>query len=139
MAVARYLADTSALARLHLPSVAERLGPLAQHGLVATCSVVDLELLFSTRSPQDYVDVAAERRGFELLPTDQEDWDRAAEVQAELAKKSMTRAVGIPDLLVASVARRHRVIVLHYDRDFDVVTALTGQPVEWVVPAGSVP
>jgi hypothetical protein len=35
-------------------------------------------------------------------------------------------------------AERHGVSVLHYDRDFDRIAAITGQPVEWVVPAGSV-
>jgi hypothetical protein len=26
--------------------------------------------------------------------------------------------------------------VLHYDADFDLIAAVTGQPTEWVVPAG---
>lgn len=139
MAIAGYLADTSALARLHLPPVARRLAPLVERGLVATCSVVDLELLYSTRSPRDYASLAAERRGFELLATDQEDWDRATQIQAALAATSRTRAVGIADLLVAAVAERHRVTLLHYDRDFDIVASVTAAPVEWIVPAGSVP
>jgi hypothetical protein len=29
-------------------------------------------------------------------------------------------------------------IVLHYDADYDRIAAVTGQPVEWVVPRGSV-
>jgi len=49
------------------------------------------------------------------------------------------RAVGLPDLLVAAVAERHRVTVLHYDRDYDLITAVTGQPTSWVVAPGSVP
>jgi hypothetical protein len=28
--------------------------------------------------------------------------------------------------------------VLHYDSDFDHISAVTGQPTEWVVPQGSV-
>jgi len=43
-AVARYLADTSALARLRHPPVAEMLGPLIEAGLVATCGVIEFEL-----------------------------------------------------------------------------------------------
>jgi hypothetical protein len=27
--------------------------------------------------------------------------------------------------------------VIHYDHDFDRIAAVTGQPVEWVVPAGT--
>jgi hypothetical protein len=29
-------------------------------------------------------------------------------------------------------------MVLHYDSDFDLIAAATGQPTEWVVPAGSI-
>ena len=28
--------------------------------------------------------------------------------------------------------------MLHYDQDFDKVAKVTGQPCEWVVPAGSI-
>jgi hypothetical protein len=31
------------------------------------------------------------------------------------------RAVGFPDLLIAAVAERERVTVLHYDSDYDAV------------------
>lgn len=43
-AVARYLADTSALARLRHRPVAAVLGPMIEAGLVATCGVVEFEL-----------------------------------------------------------------------------------------------
>lgn len=60
------------------------------------------------------------------------------EVQRQLALRSMTRAVGVPDLVIAAVAERHRVTVLHHDTDFEHVAAVTGQPVEWVVDPGAV-
>ena len=74
---------------------------------------------------------------YEFLVTDQEVWNRALDVQRELAAGSMTRAVGMSDLLVAAVAELHCVVVLHYDADFDHVASITGQPAEWVVPRGS--
>jgi predicted nucleic acid-binding protein len=49
------------------------------------------------------------------------------------------RAVGFPDLLVAAVAERERVTVLHYDGDYDFIAQVTSQPVQWVVPRGTVP
>lgn len=139
MAVASFLADKSAYARLHHAAVWDRMWPLIERGHVATCTLVDLEILFSTRSPAEYEQVLAERRGYEQLPFEQVDWTRAVEVQAELARRSQTRAVGIADLLLAAVAERHRVTLLHYDRDFETVAAVTGQLVEWVVTVGSVP
>jgi len=41
--------------------------------------------------------------------------------------------------LIAAVAERARLTVLHYDRDFDLIASVTRQKVEWVVAAGSVP
>ena len=40
----------SALARMAHTSVSQRLGPLLVHGRVATCPVIDLEMLYSARS-----------------------------------------------------------------------------------------
>lgn len=49
------------------------------------------------------------------------------------------RAIGWPDLLVAAVAERERVTVVHYDGDYDLIAKITGQPMQWVVPQGAVP
>ncbi len=49
------------------------------------------------------------------------------------------RAVGLPDLLIAAVAERESVTVLHYDSDYDFIAQITGQPMQWVVPHGTVP
>jgi predicted nucleic acid-binding protein len=135
--IARYLVDTSVWAGRQQPGVAVRVVPLIGAGLVATCSVLDAEALYTTRSPAEYEEVRRDRRSaYEFLVTDQEAWDRALDVQRQLAARSMTRSVGISDLLVAAVAELHRVTVLHYDADFEHVAAITGQPVEWVVPRG---
>lgn len=48
------------------------------------------------------------------------------------------RSVPLPDLLIAAVAERHRVIVMHYDADYDVIAEMTGQPTLWVTERGSV-
>ena len=48
-------------------------------------------------------------------------------------------AVGLPDLLVAAVAERAHVTVLHCDADYDLVAQVTGQPLRWVVLHGAVP
>jgi len=49
------------------------------------------------------------------------------------------RAAGFSDLLVAAVAERERVTVLHYDGDYELIAQLTSQPMQWVVPRGTVP
>ena len=135
--IARYVVDTSVWARRRQPTVAARVTPLIGAGLVATCSVLDAEALYSTRSPAEYEQVRRDRRAaYEFLVTDQEVWDRALDVQRQLAGQSMTRSVGIPDLLIAAIAELHGVTVLHYDADFEHVASITGQSVDWVVPRG---
>jgi predicted nucleic acid-binding protein len=139
-AVASYLADTSALARLRTPAVAVVLGPLIQAGLVATCGVIEFEVGWATRSASEFDLVRADREeGYEWLATHDEDWHRALEVQAVLWRGGHVRAVGFPDLLVAAVAEREQVTVLHYDSDYDLIAEVTAQPIEWVVPRGTVP
>jgi predicted nucleic acid-binding protein len=139
-AVASYIAGTSALSRLHLTSVRSVLAPLIEAGVVATCGVIEFEILWSTRSPAEFEDVSNDRSvGYEWLATEDVDWRRALEVQGELWASARMRAVPLPDLLVAAVAERHRVSVLHYDGDYDIISGITGQPTQWIVPRGSVP
>jgi predicted nucleic acid-binding protein len=139
-AVASYLADTSALARLRYGPVAAALGPMIEAGLVATCGVIEFELEWATRSGKEFDELRADRdAGYEWLPTHDEDWRRALGVQAALWRGGQVRAVGFPDLLIAAVAERERVTVLHYDSDFDLIARVTGQQVQWVVPRGTVP
>jgi predicted nucleic acid-binding protein len=121
------------------PSVAAKLRPLFVGGNVATRGVIELEILFSARAHADVVATRANRRAIPMLATSQEDFDRALDVLEELARSGHHRATGIPDLLIAAVAERHGVTVLHYDKDFDLIARVTGQRTEWIVPAGSVP
>jgi predicted nucleic acid-binding protein len=72
------------------------------------------------------------------LATHDEDWRRALEVQASLWRTDRMRSVGLPDLLIAAVAEREHVTVLHYDSDYDLITEVTGQPTQWVVTRGIV-
>jgi predicted nucleic acid-binding protein len=44
----------------------------------------------------------------------------------------------LPDLLVAAVAERERVTVLQYGSDYELTAQVTGQPVHWIVPRGTV-
>jgi predicted nucleic acid-binding protein len=139
-AVASYLADTSALARLHHPVVAAVLAPLIEAGVVATCGVIEFELGWATRSGTELDQLRADRdAGYQWLATHDEDWRRALDVQAFLWRSGQVRAVGLPDLLIAAVAERERVTVLHYDGDYDFIAQITGQPTQWVVARGTVP
>lgn len=139
MALATYIADTSAFSRIKVESVASRLSDLLERGLVSTCAVLDLEALFSAQSPTDYEKIWTYRGAvFEYLETTDHHMQRALEVQRELAAQSRHRAVKLPDLIIAAVAEHEKVTLLHYDHDFDLIAGVTGQATEWVVPQGSV-
>jgi predicted nucleic acid-binding protein len=139
VAVATHLADKSALARMGDDSVARRLGPLIEAGLIGTCGILELEVRFSARSHAEYQQISRDRGlGYESFPMPDEIWDRALEVQATLSDGGHLRGVKFPDLLIAATAERHGLVVIHYDADYDLIADITNQPCEWVVPQGSV-
>lgn len=133
-----YLADTSALTHMRFPAVRELLAPLIMRGLVARCGLVDLEMLFTARSADEIEEVTAERQlAFPLVPVIQADFDRAAEVMLLLAREGKHRSAKLPDLLIAAVAERAGLVLLHYDADFEHISEVTGQTARWVAPQGS--
>ena len=114
------------------------LDPLLLEGEVATCGIIDLEILYSASSPANYRDMADSLRGLPRAPLGEACVQRALEVQSMLAERSQHRAVPLPDLLIAACAEQAGLTVLHYDADYERIAKLTGQAVRWIVPRGSV-
>jgi predicted nucleic acid-binding protein len=137
---ARFLLDTSALVRLlREAGVRARWEPQITAGLVGVCPIVELELLYSARSKSDrdeLVDLLA--TAFVWVPMAEQVYDRAAEIQAALTSQGAHRSAGAVDLLVAACAELHRLILVHYDHDFDQITRVTGQAAAWLAPPGSI-
>lgn len=139
MSSATHLADKSALARMKIPAVAERLAPMLEQGQLATCSIIDLEVLFSARSGADHRGILADRLlGYERVAIEQRDFDRAIEIQSGLADRGRHRGASIPDLLISAIAEKAALTVLHYDADFDLIGEVSGIPTQWVVSRGSI-
>lgn len=122
---------------MHHTAVADRLTPLLVDGYVATCPIIDLEVLYSARSRSDYEDILVERGSLPSLPINEAVTERAVAVQRLLAQRGQHR-LPLPDLLIAAVAEINDLTVLHYDADYDRIASVTGQATEWVVPRGSV-
>jgi predicted nucleic acid-binding protein len=137
--VPTYLADKSALTRSETRAgVRDVLEPLLVAGEIATCGIVDLELLYSARDRATYRALVEALRGMPRVAVDDAAVNRALAVQAMLAERSQHRAVPLPDLLVAACAEHAALTVLHYDADFERIAKLTAQPTQWIVPRGSV-
>ena len=95
------------------------------------------ELGFSARSTADHDAIFERLDAFESAPTTDGDHQRALELQSLLAQRGQHRTLSLVDALVAAVAETRKLTVLHYDSDFELVADLTGQPHQWVVPAGT--
>lgn len=135
---ARYFLDTSAAARMSSAMVSEKLSPLIEAGLVATCGVLDAEALYSARSADQYEALRADRiAAYEYVPTDDEHWQLALNAQRLLAQAGRHRSVGIADLLTSVLASVHRLTVLHYDADFEVAATVLEFEQRWVAVRGA--
>lgn len=134
-----WLIDKSAIVRMADSTDVDDWNNRIERGLVHITNVTRLEIGYSARTG------AAARRDFRtsplaampveyLTPAIE---DRALEVQLLLADVGKHRAPSIPDLLIAATAELVGLTVLHLDKDFDVISELTGQPTHRLaVPPG---
>lgn len=127
-----WLIDKSALVRLGRSSDTDAWADRIERGLIRVATVTLLEVGYSARHsddlraglreppvvsmPVEYAAPAAE--------------DRAIEVLTLLADRGHHRAPSVPDLLIAAIAERAGLVVLHQDKDFDLIAEVTGQPTE---------
>jgi predicted nucleic acid-binding protein len=129
------LVDTSVLKRLDRPEVRQVIEPMAVRGELARATICDLEVGYSARSTAEWDLLVGALEALTVVETGARHVRRALQVQRLLAGRSQ-RGRKIPDLLVAAAAEEHNLAVLHYDADFDLISAVTGQSCRWVVPAG---
>lgn len=127
-----WLIDRSALVHLaKCPEAAEWAGRI-ERGLVRISTVTRLEVGFSARSGED-LRAATGRSPLSRMPVEYLTpamEDRAVEVQLSLADQGHHRAASIPDLLIAATGELAQLTVLHVDKDFELISQVTGQPVE---------
>ncbi len=133
----KYLVDTSVLKRLGRAEVRAVIEPLAVSGQLGRPRICDLEVGYSARNADEWDQLVGALDAFDAVETTAAHLRRALQVQRLLAQRSQ-RGRKIPDLLVAAAAEELDLGVLHYGADFDLITAVTGQRCQWVVPAGTV-
>jgi predicted nucleic acid-binding protein len=132
-----FLIDTSVVKRLGHPEVRAAVEPMAVAGELGRCTICDLEVGYSARNEPEWDQLVGALDAFNSLDTTAAHLRRALQVQRILARRSQ-RGRRIPDLLIAAAAEELGVGVLHYDADFDLIAAATGQRCQWVLPAGAV-
>ncbi len=136
------LLDNSAWARLADPALSDdRVSEIAdalEAGRLATCLPFLLEAGYSARSAQEHDGLFAELLALPHFRIDEDVEQRAVDAQRQLARVGHHRLPPV-DLLVASIADRHGLGVLHYDRGYDLLAEKTDLDVGsvWLAPAGS--
>lgn len=127
-----WLVDKSAYARLGSSPRAAEWAERIERGLVHVTTPMILEVGYSARSGDDWsASVAAPP--LTLMPVENATpaiERRAVEVQGVLARLGHHRAPSVPDLLIAATAELTGLVVLHRDKDFEVIAEVTGQALE---------
>jgi predicted nucleic acid-binding protein len=130
--VSDWLIDKSALVRLGTLREPAGWAERIERGLVRISTVTRLEIGHSARSgpelregwrepplasmPVEYLTPAIE--------------DRAVDIQMLLADRGHHRAPSVPDILIAATAELADLVVLHDDKDYELIAEITGQPLE---------
>ncbi|MBS1869822.1 MAG: PIN domain nuclease [Actinobacteria bacterium] len=127
-----WLIDKSALVRLGRSPDSEAWADRIERGLVRVATVTLLEVGYSARDAQDLHEGLREPPVASMpveyaAPASE---DRAVEVLGLLADRGHHRAPSVPDLLIAAIAERAGLVVLHRDKDFDLIAEITGQSTE---------
>ena len=135
-----YLIDTSAWSRMQVPAVGRRLTTILNEGAAGSCLPLDLEDGRSAKNFRDAMSIRALRaRVMTELPITAAVATRSRDLQLALTQRGYHRAASPVDLITAAAAAEYNAIVLHYDRDYDLIAEIGGPRSEWVAPAGSLP
>ena len=127
-----WLIDKSALVRLAASPDAAQWALRIERGLVRITTVTRLEVGYSARSGEELRE-ALRRPPLAAMPVEYQTpaiEDRAVEVLSLLADRGQHRTPSIPDLIIAATAELAGLTILHLDKDFEVIAAITGQPLE---------
>jgi predicted nucleic acid-binding protein len=132
------LADTSAWTNRHRDDgVRVDFDRRVMRGEIATCPPVVMELLWSARARADFEDTVSRMSALPQFEADRPAWDRAVAVWRELVRRGRHRQARQPDLLVAAVGELAGVAICHYDRHFELIAEVTGQPLRAIAPLGT--
>jgi predicted nucleic acid-binding protein len=132
MELESWLIDKSALVRLADSPQRNIWAERINAGSVHLSTMTRLEVGYSARSSQDlesaFTSPPLAKMPIEgVTPAIEE---LAWQTLRQLAKRGQHRAPSIPDLLIAATAQLCGLIVLHNDKDFELIGKATGQKVE---------
>lgn len=108
--------------------MAQRIAALISANVAATCGVIRFEVLRGARDERHFDQLRSMLDGLHQLPIPEALWEEAA------ALGMQTRRAGLvtqsSDLLIAAVATRAGAVLVHRDRDFDLIAGHSHLKVE---------
>ena len=119
------------------PNLAEWFNGQVAEGRVLVCELVVIELVRLAPNERRAREVAERLAGFGSVTMSPGLWSRAQEMQLALAGSGDHRRVPPADLLLAAAAEEADVPLVHYDRDYERIAAVTDLEHYWFVPDGS--
>jgi predicted nucleic acid-binding protein len=119
------------------PELAEWFNQAVASGLVLVCDLVLLELIRLSPNERRAQEVAERLSSFESIPMPGDLWKHARHLQLSLAGSGDHRRVPPSDLLLAAVAGHAGVELIHYDRDYVRIAAISDLKHQWFVPDGT--
>ena len=127
-----FIVDTSAwifaLRRQPKQSILQRIDELLEQDAVATCGLIELELLGGAASESEFARLQSRLRGLHRLAIEENDWSAAARLTFLMRRAGIT--VPFSDVLLSALALRHDAVLVHADRDFDLISAHSDLKVE---------
>ncbi len=102
-----------------------------------TCELIVIELTRATANAEQARLLRTRLAPIERVAMGPSLWDAASEIQLALAASGDHRRVPPADLLIAAAAIAANVPVVHYDRDYERIAAVTNLEHHWFVRDGS--
>ncbi|MDP2806879.1 MAG: PIN domain nuclease [bacterium] len=99
-------------------------GELLEHDRAATTGMIVTELLQGARNEGEYQDLSRELGSLHYLPFADEDWEMASQLGYRLIRAGLK--IPITDIIIAHLAIKHRCMLLHADRHFELMAKETG-------------
>jgi predicted nucleic acid-binding protein len=113
------------LAHPSLPDTrSDEVADAVESGLLFASLPFLLEAGYSARNAQEHRELIQELGALPWAAIDEEVEKRAIEVQGQLARTEHHRMPPV-DVLIAALAERHELGVLHYDHDYDLLASKT--------------
>lgn len=104
---------------------------------IARCAMTDLEYCFSAENERQWDMRAKDLSVYGSVAVESTDFTTALDLQRELARVGLAQRKA-PDLIIAAVAIRKDMTLVHYDADFDHIAKVSQLKHQWILAAGMV-